>query len=596
MPRYSVYGRSDTPDTPNGDDRFIGIDMTRKRQLLGPGMLALGQNTRLDSGTVYQRNGTIIPTDYNPTGGFTNALVGSGVYSDPDSKEIMVIAPANSQYIYAVGDGIDFYRIPIDPTGVGTTGVVNTEFVQAFDRLLALRLAVAGGLRLAWDGTGDVNHDGLSDSNFLPMTLSSVGLKLIEGNVLAGEPIGNRIAYYYPDTTLPQFRDTWLISDINDYTSYDDIFQSFRTNSGEADYITALRSYFNTSLIVYKSQSIHQVTLLPTFPLTVQTRQVSKQLGSCSRFLPISIGGDQIFLNEPNGFYRLSEVDEQNTQTLPLPISEPIQRVIDQINWRVTRLTACSAQLGRYAFFGIAVGPNSSQPNTVLVYDTQTRQWVSAGDTWADPSFGFRRLHVTNYGGIKRIFAVDYIQGIVYLLYEGVDDQLAGGTFAVPFKLETRGYTNPQAPFNFQRFKRSEFIMSTYNPKIKVTAVTDGFNEEKVIGNISKNRNRYYVQKADYIGDGPGGNDPYREDYSVIGSEQGAIEDFEDLPVGQIRLIPGTSPDTTPGIKQQTIEPLAVNVNGRWVSFRVENAQGQVDIEGAGVEGFVKANNFRRKA
>lgn len=194
------------------------------------------------------------------------------------------------------------------------------------------------------------------------------------------------------------------------------------------------------------------------------------------------------------------------------------------------------------------------------------------------------------------MFAVDYIASIVYLLYEGVDDQLISGTFAVPYKFETRGYTNPQAPFNFQRFKRSEFLISTYNPRITVTAITDGYNEEKVIGTITKNRNRFYTQKADFIPDSDGEDAPYRQDYSTIASEQTAIEDFEELPVGRINFLPGTSPDTTPGIRQDTIEPLLANVNGRWVSFRIENTQGQVGVQGAGVESFTKANNLRRKA
>ena len=79
-------------DFRDGDPGWTGIDMTRERDALEPGMLALGQNTRLRTRRARQRSGTAMPGDFNPTNGFTNYLVGSGVFTDPNGDELLLVA------------------------------------------------------------------------------------------------------------------------------------------------------------------------------------------------------------------------------------------------------------------------------------------------------------------------------------------------------------------------------------------------------------------------------------------------------------------------------------------------------------------------
>jgi hypothetical protein len=376
------------------------------------------------------------------------------------------------------------------------------------------------------------------------------------------------------------------VSDIEDYTSYDDVYQTIRTNTAESDFITRIFGYFRGSVIVFKSESIHQVFFQPTYPFTVSSRRVSGDLGSYGTNMPVMIGGDVIFYSPPNGFYRLSQVDQENTFSLPVSISDQIQDTIDNINVPTTVIFGCSAVLDRYAFFGVSIGVGATALNAVLVFNTQTNQWESAPDTWRDPAFGFNALHVVNYQGVKRLFAIDYANGAVYLMYEGINDELVSGSWTVPFKLETRGY-NAQDQVSWKRFFRTKLAISTYAPSITLTAINEGFNEEKLLTPtpIEKSRLKFYTEgHADYNPLTDDATEPKRKDYSLIDFSELAIEDFEELPDGPLSVLPGT-PTVTPGDKQQSLERYTVNTNGRWCSLRIENDQGSCDLLSVTMEG-----------
>jgi hypothetical protein len=576
--RFDFYGQRDTTDTADRDNFWQGIDMTRDKPLVKPGLLSLGENTRLQDGKARQRAGTIIAADYQPPGGFANFLVGSGVYRNPNSIEILLVAEANQSYVWAFSDGKDPFKVPLDVTVTGDTGGTLVNFVQGFDKVVMMRVPIQGSQNLVWDG---VNGD-----NFVPTVLSTNGLVLVPPSWF-GEPIEDRIAFYFSTLISPNpGRDQWILSDVEDYTSYDDVYQLFRTNAAESDYITRIMAYFQGGILVFKNQSIHMVTELPTYPLTIQARVLSTELGSAGPWMPLMIGGDVIFLSEPNGFYRLSEIIQNQITALPLPVSEPIQAVINDINWPITHNWGSSASLGQYAFFGVARGTDATVLNTILVYNTQTRQWESAGDTWADPSFTFNRLHVTNYNGVHRLFAVDYTNSVIYLLYEGINDETISGNFAVPYKIETRGYIGDDA-MQFKKFGRATVGISTYSPSVTITAITDGHNEEKNLTPVplTKSPDKYYTfGRGDFVQGVDDQNDQKREDYSTEGIDVFAGEDFENLTVGEILFIPPTSTPTATGSQQESVERLLVRSFGRWCALRVENNQGVCDVVAAGVE------------
>lgn len=589
MNRFEFYGPRDTRDTPNGDQAFIGIDMTSDKPLLQAGMFSFGQNTRCRNGRVKQRAGTQIPGDFNLPTGFANYLVGSGVFRNPNGAEVLLIAPANVSYAWAFEYGKDPVQINYDnsPAPTGTNGLVNVEFVQSFDKVQMLRRGVIGAEPLVWDGT----NAGVWEVT----TLTGAGTLIpLRTN---GEPFMDRVIYYNALWPVVPGRDEWLISDIGDYSSYNSTYQTFRTNSAESDFITRILSYYKSSVIIFKNQSIHLRTIFDTIPMQTQERIVSRSMGSVGIKMPLMIGREVIFLSQPNGFYKLSQSDTDNIVTQPIPISERIQKIIDQINWPVTSAIGCSQAIGPYAFFGVAVGATPRGLNMLLVYDTQREQWESAGDTWNDPTFSFWALHLTNYAGVQRLFAVDYPNAVVYLLYEGVNDEMLTGEFHIPFKFETRGYIGTDG-ISFKKFGRALVGISTYDPRITVTAITDGFNEEKVLTPvpITKDRTRFYQHgKSDFDVNIDDANEQKREDYSIVSIDNFAAEDFEELAVGPIFRIPGTSPAVA-GDQQETLEPLLVRSFGRWCALRIENESGVCEVTSVGVESVPAMNTGRTAA
>lgn len=598
--RFETYSQRDTPDATSGDQFFQGIDMTRDRSLLQPGMLSLGENTRTRTGHVRQRKGTIMPADFNPPSGFGAAhLVGSGVFRNPNGDEVLLVAPRAQEYTWTLQDGKDLYKVNYAGAVTGTNGVGTVELVQAFEKVILLRKPYQGSpnQNLVWDGVSTQTTPGVADSEWEVAALSATGSTLIPG-VWNAEPFMDRIIYYNANFLGVSGRDTWYLSDIEDYTSYDSVYQAFRTNPGESDYITRIMSYFRGSVVIFKNQSIHLAELQPSYPVSITQRILNRTIGSIGNHMPLMIGGDVIFLSQPNGFYRLSEVIQDQIQTLPLPISERIQRVIDNINWTATAIFGCSASVDNYAFFGVCSKnvSTSAQLNTILVYDTQRDQWESAGDTWGDATFTFSRLHITNYGGIQRLFAVDYQRGIIYLLYEGIHDELPRGIFSVPFKMETRGYTGDDA-VSFKRFGRATIGIKTSDPQITVTAINEGFNEEKVLTPvpITKDRIKFYQHgHADFDPDTDDPLEQKRKDYSVFNNENFVGEDYEALPEGQIVSIPGTVPSAD-SPQQDSLERFIVRNFGAWCALRIENVSGICEVSNVSVES-TRAMNTNRTA
>src|SRR4029077_2232996 len=144
-------------------------------------------------------------------------------------------------------------------TGNNGTGdlVFGVQFCQAFDKLLLLRRPLQGGENLVWDGGATTDWE---------KTVVTAGGTLIPGS-FHGEPFMDRVVFYNANAPAVATRDEWILSDVEDYSPYDAVYQVFRTNPAEADYITRIMAYYRGSVVVFKNQSIHMVELQPTFPV-----------------------------------------------------------------------------------------------------------------------------------------------------------------------------------------------------------------------------------------------------------------------------------------------------------------------------------------
>src|SRR5262245_3647145 len=135
MPRYTNT-KGDTPWVPDGDPFFRGVNMLLDRGSLPAGYLARSENKRLRDGVAATRPGTTFPGDFNPA--FENVIIGSGIYSNPNGEEVMLVATAGASYVWQLQFGKDPVKILIDPAGDpggGLTGNGIVNFVQAFDKV-----------------------------------------------------------------------------------------------------------------------------------------------------------------------------------------------------------------------------------------------------------------------------------------------------------------------------------------------------------------------------------------------------------------------------------------------------------------------------
>jgi hypothetical protein len=568
MGRFQRYGKSDTPWATDGDPGFVGVDMLHDRGQLGPGYLARSENKRLRDGAAATRPGTTFAGDFNPV--FDNKIIGSHIYSNPNGDQVMLVATAGATYVYALQFGKDPVKINL---AIGNTGFGIVNFVQAFDKVLMMRFPFSAGSVLVWDGN--------NANTFGTITLSTNGLKLIP-QTISGVPFQNRVLLFSPYNASLPWRDQIVMTDVLDYTSYDDVFGLFRINAGQSNIITSVFPYFKGAVVVFMYSSTHMLQDFTVDPTLTSQRMLNNRIGAVGINGPLQVGEDVIFLSRQGGFYRLSQIVQDEITTPPIPISRKIQPIIDRIDLDRAVLYHSSASLDDWEFYAVPLDQKNGACDAILVRNSVSQEWESAPDWWDDANFRINRLHVTSYNGQQRLFALDYAASRIYLLYDGLEDEISGNSVPVRDVIETRGYTGGD-PSGFKRFMRANIGVRTYDPQATVTALSDGVNEEKLVKTITKDRKRFYVhghKEFDVLTDDA--TEPKRQDYSTQ-DEGVAIEDFEDLPDGVLLSIPPT-PLVFTGVKQQSLERFPVRQNGRWCSLRIENTNGQCDVLGVAVD------------
>ena len=576
-------GQDGDPQPGAGGPAFKGIDMVRDRDKLAPGMVHSAVNKRMRTGSCLKRAGNLQPGDFNPT--FGAKIIGSGIFSDPNGDEQMLIACAGQTWVWILKDGKDPTKVNLN-AGETFNGIVIVRFSQAFDKVLLFRAPIYSAAQhtLAWDGDKGHTFDPVDT-----MHLPGGGGTLIRPTY-TGDPFQNRMLlynFYFPpvNSTITTGRDEIIVTDPGDYEQYDNVFGIFRINSGQSDFIVRAWPYFKGAVVVFKHRSIHMGENLQVDPSEGSLRQLSKEIGAVAWDCITEDGVDLMFLNEPNGIYRLSEVIQDQITTAPVPVSEPIQPLIDSINWKAAP-GACAKSYQDYSFFALPIYQGVPRGNNVVaVYNRVTRLWESAPDMWMDTSFAINAMHITNYNGAQTLFCVDYANSAVYAMYQLIPDEINNQRWHIKDIVETRGY-NLGDSTSFNRYQRVALALATVDPEVHISAISDGWNEVKNLTPtpITKDRLKFYPHAhPDYDGTGDP-NEPGREDYSTVDFTQVA-EDFESLIEGPIDTLPASSGAYKDAISQESLERLPIRTNGRWVSIRVENVSGRCDLLAVGVEG-----------
>jgi hypothetical protein len=575
MSRYRSYSGLDTQFVSDGDVQFKGLDQKHDRSLLQSGMVAKSINKRLRTGVAVTRPGTRTPANFNPA--FqrpTTGMWGYGTCTKNDGTEVLLIAEQGRNFVWQLQDGVAPVQIPM---AVGVIAA-ETNFVQAFDKILLLQNS---NTPLVWNGISPspgfvliTKSDPADTSTLIIPPNASYPL-----GVDYGIPFQNRVLYKYG-------RDHVLMSDVLDYTSFDPVLADFRINAGEFDEIVMMIPYSNESVLIFMKHSIHRLSNFTLDPSLAKQELVTNEFGIVGRKAAVQLGADVIFLSR-NGFYRVNQVFENQTVSAPVPISDQIPTEIQNIRWDLIQIfgRASLAILGDYLYAAVPISLATNTPKTVLVYNTVTSLWESV-DAWELNSFIVGGLVVLPFNGERRLFGINTFWNHIYLMYEGVTDQVpdtndtATTTYTVNDILETRGYS--LGLLSWQRFEQIAVAIRTRNPSVLISALTDGYNEQKYTSLIplTKNPNKSYL----FYNPGLGADSPYKEDY-YTGSETTWVgQDMDNILPGFIDRLPGVDPEELGGPETESLERRPLRVMGRWCSIRIENRQGVCDILGCSVD------------
>lgn len=226
------------------------------------------------------------------------------------------------------------------------------------------------------------------------------------------------LPYFFTSDTIPVRRentDEIIASDILDSDTYDVIGNQFRITSGSSDFIVGLEPFTENTLIVFARRSIHRLSGVSGSLADVSVNVITPDLGCASRRSIVQVGNQVLFLSD-QGVYALQFFDEYNLRGLEVPLSEPINPLIERINRRFID-KAVGAYFNNRYYLAVPLD-GSNEANVILVYNFINQGWESI-DTVDSLSFNVRDMMVareetqnflyitTSEGGIHKIEGYD---------------------------------------------------------------------------------------------------------------------------------------------------------------------------------------------
>jgi hypothetical protein len=376
------------------------------------------------SSNQYTVTGSIAGTTATITGTAINAVLGQSITvsntlnpSNSAMGTFTVTAAKAGSISYTVPQGATF-----PSTGL-TTVIINPP------SLLAQRVCCP----LYWDGVA-------ASMLRVPTGTSAYGPSY--SNMIA--PVNAVAVYFNNQMILANATDQLVVSDVNDPFTYDPYLKSFRTNAGDNDAITALHPFANRQLVVFGRKTTYLATLglsadgTVLDPASSSIQLLTNEIG-CNARRSIATAGQFIYFLSDNGVYRLDNTQiDLALRGNTLPLSEPIDDQIQNIN--APFVSASNAVYFNNRFYLAAPMGTSTYANTLFLYNSLNQAWESV-DSYP---FTIDALMVTSYNNQRRLFAVSYSGGAIFLLeqYTTGSDDASDGSFqyAIPSSITTRRF------------------------------------------------------------------------------------------------------------------------------------------------------------
>ena len=421
--------------------------------------------------------------------------------------------------------------------------------------------------------------------------------------------------YFQNRLLIPHHRDLVAVSDYLNYTRYQPVMSNFRINQGSEDKLVALVKFDQSTVICFKEHSVYAVRNIYGNLADTFLDELTRTSGLIGKKAVTTVGKDIWYLSDQRGVVSLSVSESGKLQGLDMPISEPIQPLIDRINWK-SAIGAVAAYHNNRYYLAVPID-GAEKNNAIFVYDFKNQAWsgydqsdqigkagscsaiettytnertcVLGGGLWTAET-GILDMFTFSYLGAERLFFLT-TDGFLSLydddMYSGDADEGVDTSNTstrnithtnISTELISRGYSFGST--DFKTFSQVDFQLATNGvvgaTGIALTAQFDGVSEtQSVLTNadgttkyINFSRIKYDkpFDKADFV-ESNAGNDymtKYRQDYSTV-------------------LSTALNPNTTgfdPDIKQESTQKARFNGRGRFVQFKVTNDLGLCEVKG----------------
>ena len=507
-------------------------------------------------------------------------VYGTGIFRDPLSTEHVLIAASDG--VYATKEGNPSVLLP------GVSSITeDVEFVQCFNEVIMFR--------------GD-NLEPLAmsrlDVGFVSISRTSSDTDIDENDDDGTETIPNASTglFFANRLLIPHSKDLVAASDFLNYTRYQPVMSNFRINQGSEDELVSLVRINNSTIACFKTNSIYIVSNIYGNMADITLDEITREYGAVGKNSIVQVGDDVVFLSSKKGVTSLGVAQHGKVSAVDVPMSEPIQPLIDRINWNAASGAAAAYHNNRLYMAVPLDGSSSSQDNNaILVFDYLAGGWAGY-DT--GNAIKVKTFLETTHQGKRRLFFLD-TDGFINLYDDaltecGFVDELPKSTDSahadfgnieieqISDEIITRGYT--AGDISSKKWQSAEVQLATNDPSFTVTAQFDGPEEDDAVltldssgdpGAKTFSRTTYDrpFDKADYVESMT--NDDfmtkYRQDYSVN------LDTSLALPTG------GGETGFDPDLHQQSQNRYRYRGEGRYVQLKVANTNGRAEVLGAKV-------------
>lgn len=207
--------------------------------------------------------------------------------------------------------------------------------------------------------------------------------------------------------------DEIIASDILDYNTFDQLQNQYRITAGVADYVVGIEPFAEDNLLVFNRNSIHLIRGVGGALTDTTTQLITTEVGCVARRSILQVGNQVMFLSD-NGVYAAAFGDLYNLRGAGVPLSEPINSLIQRINRNYAGNSVAAYFNNRY-YLAIPLD-NSTVNNAILIYNFLNQGWESL-DTTGQDGWDIQNLIVGDTGGLSKLYTVSS-SGSIHIIDE----------------------------------------------------------------------------------------------------------------------------------------------------------------------------------